>query len=62
LGNLAICGCSAVEARDLSLAEYDALLIGWGRVHEKDGEADAPDVDFVREQMARLRSTPSYTH
>jgi hypothetical protein len=47
----------------MSLAEYDGLLIGWNRLHEKEGDMpEAPDLDFVRSEMERLQGSAAYTH
>jgi hypothetical protein len=39
--------------------EYDTLLVGWGKTHEKKDEVEAPDVDFVRSEMERLKNSPA---
>jgi len=43
----------------MTLAEYDALLIGWAETHKNPDDVDAPDLDFVKSEMARLRNSPA---
>jgi hypothetical protein len=40
------------------MPEYEALMIGWEKTHESKDTIEAPDVDFVRSEMERLKNSP----
>lgn len=59
LGNLALCNCDPIAARDLTLPEYDALIKGWNLIHESDGDTmPPPSAEKWEAEQARLRNSP----
>lgn len=43
----------------MTMAEYDALMLGWNEVHAKDGgPVAAPDLDTWKAQRERLMNSP----
>lgn len=45
-----------VDARSLSLWEYEAVLSEWNRMESGDTSLSADDKSNIRERMARLKS------
>jgi len=47
-------GIGPVEASNLTLSDYQAVLFHWERAHSAEEELEAPDPEFVKTRQAKL--------